>query len=132
MPDWLPPVIAVGGMLVSLGGSALVGRRYIKLGGGAAQLKLNQTLISLGQAYEDKLRLRDDTIAEMRSEMDGCKERLVAVDGGFHQCSHPESSDSEAVYGKVVHDRFGELDSRLKSCSRRYELEDEHARNIFL
>lgn len=55
-------------------------RRYAALGGGDAQLKLNVTLKDLADAYEDKLALRDGTIAEMRTEMAVCKDRLEAME----------------------------------------------------
>lgn len=80
MPEWVTVLLAIAGTLLTLGAGRVVARRYEKLGGGEAQIKLNATLKDLNDTYEDKLRERDATIAQMRIEMTECKVRLEQVE----------------------------------------------------
>lgn len=80
MPEWAIILIGVVGSLAPIVTGYLVARRYQRLGGDEAQIKLNVTLKDLNDAYEEKLQQRDDTIAEMRIEMATCKERLETME----------------------------------------------------
>lgn len=80
MPEWLVVLLGIMATGVPLATSYFVARKYGMLGGGEAQIKLNVTLKELTEAYEDKLALRDQEIAGMRHDMDGCKGRLEAME----------------------------------------------------
>lgn len=80
MPEWLVVLLGIAATVAPLATGYLVARKYGALGGGEAQLKLNVTLKDLTEAYEDKLALRDETIRDMRADMDGCKGRLNAME----------------------------------------------------
>lgn len=80
MPEWLIIVLGLAATLAPIGSGWLVAQVYRKMGGGEAQLKLNVTLKDLNDAYEDKLGLRDATIAELRNDFIACKTRLETME----------------------------------------------------
>lgn len=108
MPEWLTILLAIGGTLVTLGGGRIIAKRYERLGGGEAQLKLNATLKELNDAYEDKLLERDRTIADMRNEMNRCEQRLKNVEDREEQW-HTERLELKKELA-VVYRRLAKLE----------------------
>ena len=112
MPEWLTLTSAIVAPLIITGGGLLVARRYARLGGGEAQVKLNTTLRGLADAYEEKLALRDGTLAEMRTEMDACKTRLEAMERAEHKW-RAERLDLKQEVGDL-HDELREVRRAIK------------------
>ena len=66
-------VLSVLASVITVGGGYIVARRFQKLGGGDAQLRLNAIRKELDDAMSDKLKLIEDDFA-------GCKRRLIGVE----------------------------------------------------
>jgi hypothetical protein len=82
-----PSVVGLTTMLVSIGGTWLVARRYQRMGGGTAQLELNSTLTATLEAQSKELaslrRQLDDaqvTIGAMAADFKACKSRLIKLE----------------------------------------------------
>ena len=95
--------------LVTVGSGFLVARRFQKLGGGEAQDRLNAIRKELDDAMEDKTKLLSD-------QFDGCKTRLLAVEGGMRkqQERHTEATRRWGVERREFRREIFDLHTELR------------------